>query len=153
FGSANVAVPRWLRLDRSGDLFTAYQSADGVTWSYVGSDTISMTPTVLIGLASASGTSLKTTIAAFDNVTVTPGTPSPPVAPPAPSSLPAGWSHADIGAVGFTGDTTYDPTASAFTVKGSGADIWGAADAFHFAYRSLTGDGAIVARVASQQNT
>ena len=41
----------------------------------------------------------------FDNVTVTPGTPTPPVAPPSAPPLPDGWLHHDIGSVGFTGDT------------------------------------------------
>src|SRR5205823_5621229 len=40
-----------------------------------------------------------------------------------------------------------------FTVAGAGADIWGTADAFQYVYQPLTGDGQIVARVASQQNT
>ena len=39
-----------------------------------------------------------------------------------------------------------------FTVTGSGADVWGTADAFHYAYTPLTGDGTIVARVASIQD-
>jgi hypothetical protein len=37
-------------------------------------------------------------------------------------------------------------------VKGGGADVWGAADAFHFVHQTLAGDGTIVARVASLQN-
>src|SRR6185436_6045331 len=37
--------------------------------------------------------------------------------------------------------------------KGAGADVWGTADAFGYVYRPLTGDGWIVARVASVQNT
>ena len=49
--------------------------------------------------------------------------------------------------MGAPGSTAYDN--GVFTVRGSGADIWGAADAFHFAYRTMTGDGAIVARVQS----
>src|SRR6185295_2617671 len=36
-----------------------------------------------------------------------------------------------------------------FTVSGSGADVWGTSDAFRFTYQSLSGDGQIVARVAS----
>jgi hypothetical protein len=36
-----------------------------------------------------------------------------------------------------------------FTVSGAGADIWGTADSFHFAYTALNGDGQIVARVTS----
>jgi hypothetical protein len=30
-GAANIAAPRWVRLDRSGNTFTAYQSTNGVT--------------------------------------------------------------------------------------------------------------------------
>src|SRR4030095_12283646 len=36
-----------------------------------------------------------------------------------------------------------------FTIQGAGTDIAGTADQFHFAYRTLTGNGEIVARVAS----
>ena len=43
--------------------------------------------------------------------------------------------------------------AGAFTVSGSGADIWGTADAFQFVYQPLTGDGQIVARVTTVPNT
>jgi hypothetical protein len=38
-----------------------------------------------------------------------------------------------------------------FTVKGGGAQIYGSADAFHFVYQPLTGDGTMVARVVSLQ--
>ena len=69
-------------------------------------------------------------------------------APPA-SGLPAGWAHADIGAVPFAGDAT--ASNGTFSVTGSGADVWGTADAFHFAYTSLSGDGTIIARIATVQ--
>jgi regulation of enolase protein 1 (concanavalin A-like superfamily) len=61
--------------------------------------------------------------------------------------LPAPWADTDIGAVGIAGSASYN--AGTFSVSGSGADIWGTADAFHFVYQSLTGDGQLVARVAS----
>jgi ABC-2 family transporter protein len=35
-GPVSAAAPRWLRLDRSGDTVTGYQSADGTRWSLVG---------------------------------------------------------------------------------------------------------------------
>ena len=152
-GAINTVAPRWLRLDRAGDTFTAYQSADGVNWMFVGSDTIVMPPDVQIGLAASSMNVQKTALATFDNVTVTPGTPTPPVPPPAPPVLPDGWSAQDIGAVGFTGGTSFDAAASAFAVKGAGDDVWGTADAFGYAYRTLNGDGFIVARLKSLQNT
>jgi hypothetical protein len=68
----------------------------------------------------------------------------------AAQSLPTGWSTSDIGAVGATGGASY--SGGTFTVSGAGADVWGTADAFRFAYTTLTGDGTIVARVASEQS-
>jgi hypothetical protein len=66
-----------------------------------------------------------------------------------PALLPSGWQSKDIGAVGQSGSAS--ETSGTYTLSGAGADIWGTADAFHLAYRSLTGDGTIVARVTSIQ--
>ena len=66
--------------------------------------------------------------------------------------VPAPWSNTDIGSTGVTG-LGYTQGAAPFTIEGSGSDIWGTADAFHFVYQTLSGDGSITARVASQQNT
>ncbi len=43
--------------------------------------------------------------------------------------------------------------ASTYTMTGSGADIAGTADQFHFAFKTLNGAGSIIARVNSVQNT
>jgi glucose/arabinose dehydrogenase/regulation of enolase protein 1 (concanavalin A-like superfamily) len=67
----------------------------------------------------------------------------------AASTLPSGWSARDVGAVGVAGSSSH--SGGTFTIRGAGADVWGTADAFQYAYQSLTGDGAIVARVASVQ--
>jgi regulation of enolase protein 1 (concanavalin A-like superfamily) len=67
--------------------------------------------------------------------------------PPPPPPLPSGWQSQDVGAVGTSGSA--DHSNGTFTVRGAGADVWGTADAFHYAYRSLSGDGTITARVAS----
>jgi hypothetical protein len=72
-------------------------------------------------------------------------------AAPAGRALDAPWSHADVGAVSVPGTASQD--ASGFTVQGSGADVWGAADAMHFVFRPLDGDGSITARVVSQDAT
>jgi glucose/arabinose dehydrogenase len=66
-------------------------------------------------------------------------------------NLPSPWDHQDIGAVGAKGGAR--ASAGTFTVNGSGADIWGTADEFQFVNQQLTGDGTIVARVASVTNT
>jgi phosphatidylserine/phosphatidylglycerophosphate/cardiolipin synthase-like enzyme len=63
------------------------------------------------------------------------------------TSLPPGWDTRDIGSVGVAGSSSYG--GGTFTVSGSGADVWGTSDAFRFTYQPLSGDGQIVARVAS----
>lgn len=87
-----------------------------------------------------------------------PGTPSP--AAPAPGTFPtaglfplnkANYMNGDIGNVGVAGAAGV--MNGAFLVRGAGADIWGTADAFHFVFQALKGDGDIVARVLSIQNT
>ncbi len=67
------------------------------------------------------------------------------------TALPAPWQHQDVGAVGLAGDATH--LDGAFTVSGSGTDIWNNADGFHFTYRDWSGNAEIVARVTSVGNT
>ncbi|MGB3775645.1 MAG: PKD domain-containing protein, partial [Leeuwenhoekiella sp.] len=66
--------------------------------------------------------------------------------------LPQPWQSMDVGNVAATGDVCY--INNTFNVNASGADIWGGSDEFHFVYRSLTGDGEIIARVTglTQEN-
>jgi fibronectin type 3 domain-containing protein/regulation of enolase protein 1 (concanavalin A-like superfamily) len=68
-----------------------------------------------------------------------------------PPFLPSPWQQTDIGSTGIEGAANH--ANGSFTVWGSGADIWGNADAFSYLYQTLTGDGEIVARVVSVQNT
>ncbi len=66
----------------------------------------------------------------------------------AQGSLPSGWSDSDIGSVGVSGSAGY--ASNVFTVQGGGHSFLSvSADAFHFAYVPLSGDGAITARVTS----
>jgi regulation of enolase protein 1 (concanavalin A-like superfamily) len=67
----------------------------------------------------------------------------------AAQSLPSGWASADIGSPQLSGSASY--TGSTYSVTGAGVDIWNNSDQFRFAYRQLTGDGVIVARVATLQ--
>src|SRR5262249_28591996 len=66
---------------------------------------------------------------------------------PAPTGLPTPWNGGDIGSTGLAGSSTY--ANGVFTVAGSGADIWGTADAFRMVSQPTSGDVEIVARVAS----
>jgi len=89
--------------------------------------------------ARATDNSSSTTTSSPVDVTVTTG------------GLPSGWTAQDIGSPGAVGHTTY--VGSTFTMEGSGADIWGASDSFHYVYRSISGDCEIIARVVSLENT
>jgi regulation of enolase protein 1 (concanavalin A-like superfamily) len=136
-GGAGTA-PRWVKLSRRGNVFTASVSTNGSTWSTVGSDTIAMTGEVYAGLAVTSHDTTQLATGTFDSIAVL-------------TPLPAGWNATDIGAVGTSGSSS--ESGGTFTVKGAGADVWGKADGFHFAYRTLAGDGAIVARVATMSGS
>lgn len=64
-------------------------------------------------------------------------------------ALPTPWQQMDIGAVGEAGGGS--GVNNTFTVQGSGADIWGTADAFHYVYVPVSGNGQIVAEVSGIQ--
>ncbi|HTI38813.1 MAG TPA: Ig-like domain-containing protein [Vicinamibacterales bacterium] len=237
-----TTAPRWVKLTRTGNTISAFESVDGVSWSAVASDTFQMGATVDIGLGVSSHINGVLATATFDSVAVTAGASGPPgntaptatltspasgasftapatialvasaadtdgsvarvdfysgqnllgsstsspytstwtgvsagtytvtavatdnlgatgtsspvtvtvTAPPPPSTLPAGWAHSDIGSVPLPGAASF--ANGTFTVKGSGVDIWGTSDQFHYAYEPLTGDRTVVVRVASVQN-
>ena len=48
-GAASAASPRWLRLTRSGDTVTGYDSPDGTHWAKVGAVTLAGLPSAVLG--------------------------------------------------------------------------------------------------------
>jgi len=62
----------WLKLLRKGNLFIAYGSADGKTWTETGSVKVLLKKKVYAGISVASGLKEKTTTVFFDNVAVNP---------------------------------------------------------------------------------
>ncbi|MFA5344625.1 MAG: Ig-like domain-containing protein, partial [Kiritimatiellia bacterium] len=66
-------------------------------------------------------------------------------------ALPAGWSVNESVDVGIKGSTSYQN--GQFNISASGMGIGGVSDSFYFDYKRLTGNGQIVARVTSLQNT
>src|SRR5207237_1670578 len=116
-------------------LGTATAAPYTITWSNVSAGSYTLTA-VATDNASATSTS--------GAVAITVNAASPP-----PSSLPAGWAQGDVGSVPVAGTATF--TNGTFSMTGSGADIWGTQDQFHYAYRQLTGYGSIVAGGAAVQ--
>jgi regulation of enolase protein 1 (concanavalin A-like superfamily)/uncharacterized membrane protein len=73
----SAALPNWLKLTRSGNVFTMYGSANGTTWTQLGSSqTVTMAQNVYIGLAVSNRNTSSLATATFDNVSLT--TPAPP---------------------------------------------------------------------------
>jgi TolB protein len=57
-------------------------------------------------------------------------------------------SSADIGTVLHKGSATFDAPSSSYTLSGSGENMWFDQDAFHFAWKKVSGDAIIRADVA-----
>jgi regulation of enolase protein 1 (concanavalin A-like superfamily) len=132
-------APRWVRLTRSSNTVTAAVSTTGTTWTTVGSATIDLPATALVGLGVSSHDTTQLATATFDNVGV--------AAAAAPEPPQAGWQSGDVGAVGQPGSMS--GSGESLTVSGAGADVWGTADGFHYAYMPLAGNGTITAQVSS----
>ena len=132
-------MPIWLRVRRVGNVVYADRSADGVTWTNVGGgQSVAMTPSVYLTIAQTSGSTTASGSATVSNVAFT-------------TALDSGWSTADVGTVTRPGAAAQqdDPTAlNRFILSGNGSDILGTADAMRLVYRTLTGDGELIARVA-----
>ncbi|HXM57158.1 MAG TPA: PQQ-binding-like beta-propeller repeat protein, partial [Candidatus Dormibacteraeota bacterium] len=138
------AAPAYVRVGRSGTTFTAFTSADGVSWSPVAgsSVTIGMSGALLAGLAVTSHNWQAVSTVTFSGVVV---------GGAGPSACAQPWTCQDIGGATPAGSQTLN--GGTWTVQGGGADIWGTADQFRFESQPLAGDGTVSARVVAQGNT
>jgi hypothetical protein len=64
----NASGDQWIKLVRIGNVFSAYISANGSSWTLVGTTTVVMNSTVLIGLAATSQNTSTTETGVFKNV-------------------------------------------------------------------------------------
>jgi len=84
----NVVASAWVKLTRAGNVFTAQESADGVTWTdvtFTAPVNVSMASSVLIGLAVTSHNASAVTAAEFSNVSMS-------------GDVTGQWQVAEIGA-------------------------------------------------------
>jgi hypothetical protein len=65
--------------------------------------------------------------------------------------LPVGWLDQDVGQTGLLGSSTY--SSGTFVVQGGGVGLYSDTDAMHFVYQDLSGDGQIIARLVSLQQS
>jgi hypothetical protein len=68
----NFRAPHWVRLVRTGNIFTGYESTDGSDWHIVDSENISMNASIFIGLAVTAHNDGAVCEAQFDQVQIIP---------------------------------------------------------------------------------
>jgi hypothetical protein len=67
---STVTAPYWVKLTRVGNTLTGFESANGSSWTQVGSDTVSMAADVYIGLCVTSHNDGTLCTAVFDNISI-----------------------------------------------------------------------------------
>jgi hypothetical protein len=132
---AGLTAPQWIKLVRSSSMMNGYYSANGVNWTWIGSQTNTIATSYDIGLGVTSKTNGLLNTSTFDNISVSDA-----------------WTSEDIGSVGMAGGAVANNATGTFTVSGSGADIWGSDDAFQFYNQGFYGNGSISVRVDSTEN-
>ena len=71
------------------------------------------------------------------------------LAAPLFGQLPAGWTSQDVGNPAAAGQAQYDPVTETWIIRGGGTGIRSTSDQFQYTYKTLSGDGELVARVVS----
>lgn len=132
-----LTAPVWLRfVVRGGSLRAFYRSRATDPWTFVGTEAVEYDDGFEIGLAVSSHVDGTTAEAVFDHVSV---------------RHREFFASEDVGAVGLPGTSSSDGLVT--TITGSGVDIWGTADAFHYRFADVSANGSISARVLSVQRT
>lgn len=104
------SAPYWIKLVRSGNLFTGLVSSNSNSWQEVGSVTVAMATNVLMGLAVTAHNNTMLNTATFNNVSVTASLPA------APGSLIAAATTAAVNLA-----WSASPAAAGYKVKRSSA--------------------------------
>ncbi len=125
---ADVAIPRWVRLTRTGSTFTAQQSADGAAWTEIVVSPaleILMAGNVYIGLVVTSHDAAIVTAAEFSNLSTT-------------GNVTGAWQTAEIGAAQPQGNSAESMYVRIEDSAGKSATV-------------VNGDGAITQRPTWQE--
>jgi hypothetical protein len=151
-------LPVWLKLAVSGTTINGYVSSDGLDCTLIGTaqpdfaDMNAGDGWVSAGLVVTSHNTSVLNTSTFDNVAFIRNF----------NNLPEPWLNSDVGDTGAAGLTSW--AGGTYILEGSGADIWGTADAFQFMYQWFSGccnetseyplqHVEVSARVTSVQNT
>ena len=125
-----------LRLERKGNHFLAYRSADGTSWTLAGRDVIEMRESAYVGFAVASGSPEHTALAVLTDPSID-----------VDGQLPEPWATRQIGHTPQPGGVLL--TSGSFVVQGAGPGVGASTDGFRYVYQPVRGDVEIIAGIAS----
>lgn len=147
---AGSTLPMWLKLVRSGNTLVGSTSTNGTTWTQVGAPVTfaSLGTSPLFGLAVSSHTAGTTSTAVFEN----PDYPSNYTALSGFLWTPSTSTTLVDANIGISGGT-HTSSAGTETITAAGADIFGNSDQFFFAFKTVTGNATITAKVTGLSPT
>lgn len=144
-----TSLPLYLEIQRTGDLFQAAYSTDGINYTLIpgSSATLVLPTTLMTGLVAASGHNGVPTTITYRQISF--GLPhTAPGVPPSSAFCPPDWQCSDIGNPALLGSQTLTAGGS-WTLQGAGSDLYTDWDQCHFVADFMKGNGSIVARVSS----
>lgn len=137
--SPGLTFPVWIRLQREGDIFRSFRSADGKAWTAISEGEVIMPETILVGLntnpdINQAGAKLKVQ---YSNLSLAPAD--------------QGFQWTDIGEPLPTtpGRVTFGTEPGEVEVVAGGLRTWDNSDSFNFVYKEYTGDFDVKVRVNS----
>ncbi len=95
----SITAPTWLRLVKSGSNFAGYQSSDGINWTLLGNQQITMSSSFYVGLAVTSNVNATLSTAVFQNVSLLTNVPQR-------SANLSQWLRADVSTISSSGSVS-----------------------------------------------
>jgi hypothetical protein len=111
--NTSLSAPPWARLVRRGNVITGYYSADGVNWTQIDQQNLSLDPTIYIGIEACSHDETQFAEGVVDNVSVVPLGPNMTIVNPAGGNITVTGTAANLHMVatmqddGLHGTPTY----------------------------------------------
>jgi ABC-type transport system involved in multi-copper enzyme maturation permease subunit len=149
-GAVSASAPRWLRLTRSGDTISGYDSADGTHWLLVGTASLPRLPaTAQAGMfATAPMSNAGTPIHVGTAPTVTGTFDHVSLSGPSGGAAAGRWTGTDVGSTPMEASEDGDsPSGDGFTVTGHGDIAPGADVATQLGQTLIGGFGGLIAVV------